>query len=89
MILRISVISVNLKRQLQSINLRDHILNEIGDFQQLLLTYFDDTVSAGDKQSLLSKICTHISRESHFTAFKRWIIKDDPKLNKEFGKYID
>jgi hypothetical protein len=76
-------------KKLESANLRNHILNEIKDFQKLLLDYFNDTVSVEEKQSLLSKICTHINRESHFTAFKRWIIKEDPKLNKEFGKYID
>jgi uncharacterized protein (TIGR02646 family) len=76
-------------KKLESVNLRKCILNEIEDFQQLLLTYFDDTISEERKQSLLSKICMHIGRESHFTAFKRWIIKEDPKLNKEFGKYID
>ncbi|MDR0603116.1 MAG: HNH endonuclease [Bacteroidales bacterium] len=76
-------------KKLESANLRTHILNEIGDFQQLLLTYFNDTVSVEEKRLLLSKICDHISRESHFTAFKRWIIKEDPKLNAEFGEYID
>ncbi|MDR1022206.1 MAG: HNH endonuclease [Prevotellaceae bacterium] len=76
-------------KKLESANLRTHILNEIKDFQQLLLSYFSDTVSAEEKRLLLSKICTHISRESHFTAFKRWIIKEDPKLSKEFEKYID
>jgi hypothetical protein len=75
-------------KKLESANLRNLILIEINDFQQLLLDYFN-TVSVEEKQSLLSKICTHISRESHFTAFKRWIIKGDPKLNKELGKYID
>ena len=76
-------------KKLESANLRSCILNEISDFQQLLLSYFDDTISAEEKHLLLSKICTHISRESYFTAFKRWIIKEDQKLNAEFGKYFD
>jgi hypothetical protein len=48
-----------------------------------------ERLKAEEKQSLLSKIGSHISRDSHFTAFKRWIIKDDPKLNRKFGEYID
>jgi uncharacterized protein (TIGR02646 family) len=76
-------------KKLESANLRNCLLNEIGDFQQRLLEYFNDSISAEEKQLLLSKIGAHISRESHFTAFKRWIIKEDPKLNMEFGKYID
>jgi hypothetical protein len=76
-------------KKLESANLRNHILDEIKDFQQLLHTYFYDIVSAEEKQVLLSKIRTHISRDSHFTAFKRWIIKEKPMFNEEFGEYID
>ncbi|MDR2496620.1 MAG: HNH endonuclease [Tannerellaceae bacterium] len=76
-------------KKLESANLRKQILDEISEFQQLLLDYFSDTVSAEKRQLLSSKICLHISRESAFTAFKRWIIKGTPKHNIEFGKFID
>ncbi len=35
------------------------------------------------------KIAKHLDRSAHFTAFKRWIIRDNEEMNAEFGRMID
>ena len=63
------------------------LIDEVFDFQKYLLDYFK-TDSEEDKNYFLIKIKNHISPSSNFTAFKRWIIKDNPELKKEFEQYF-
>ncbi|MCK5853787.1 MAG: hypothetical protein KAG56_01110 [Sulfurovaceae bacterium] len=39
-------------------------------------------------EHFLIKIKEHLSNQSAFTAFKRWIIRDNQALNREFQQYI-
>ena len=71
-------------KKLESANLRKHLFNEIEVFQTLLQD-FQKTKSENSKNAIL----VHINRASSFTAFKRWIIKDSPKLKMEFEQYFD
>jgi len=74
---------------IESANLRNRLLGEIMEFQRLLFDYFTDTNSEEQQQYFLRKIRAHINRASNFTAFKRWIIKENPRLRKEFEQYFD
>ncbi|MDR3244799.1 MAG: hypothetical protein LBT50_00015 [Prevotellaceae bacterium] len=74
---------------IESANLRNCLLNEIIEFQSLLCNYFKAANSDEEQQYFLKKIRSHINRASNFTAFKRWIIKDNPRLRKEFEQYFD
>lgn len=73
------------QKTLESSNLRDLLLKEILIFQRLLFEYLENE----DKEYFLIKIKEHLSNRSSFTAFKRWIIKDNDYLKNEFGQYIE
>jgi uncharacterized protein (TIGR02646 family) len=68
---------------LESSNLRAKLLKEIREFQELLFNY-DDMEDEDD----LKKIKFHLSNKSSFTAFKRWIIRDNQYLKTKFEQYI-
>jgi uncharacterized protein (TIGR02646 family) len=76
-------------KTIESSNLRDKLLDEIMEFQAHLKDYFRDTNSEEDRQYFLIRIRGHLDRGSNFTAFKRWIIRDNNRLNQEFGQYVD
>jgi len=77
-----------LKVILNSSTLREWLFKEIEEFQSLLCEYFKDNPEK-EKQNLLIKIQAHINRASNFTAFKRWIVKENPRLREKFEQYFD
>lgn len=72
------------QKKLEGSNLRDLLLKEILIFQKLLFEYVENE----DKEYFLIKIKEHLSNRSSFTAFKRWIIRDNDYLRQEFEQYI-
>lgn len=76
-------------KKMEADGLRNKILTEIIDFQQLLLHYFDkDGLREEEKQTLKSQIRRKLNPQSPFTAFKYWIIKGNEKLQQEFGDLL-
>jgi len=76
-------------KKLESANLRNSLLEDIMKFQQLLKDYFEVSEDDNDgKEYFRIKIRNEIGNSSNFTAFKRWIIWDNEKLNEEFGGMI-
>lgn len=71
------------QKKLEGSNLRSLLLKEIRKFQELLFDYEED-----NDDSYLVKIKYELSNKSAFTAFKRWIIRDNKYLKEEFGQYI-
>ena len=71
------------QKKLESSNLRATLLKEITVFQQVLFEYFES-----QDDYFLNKIKYHLNNQSSFTAFKRWIIRDNSVLNNQFSKYI-
>ena len=76
------------QKTLESANLRSLLLKEIRIFQALLFDYEECMDHSEDKEYYLRKIKYHLSNQSAFTAFKRWIIRDNSALKKEFQQYI-
>lgn len=70
---------------IESSNIRKKLLNEILDFQNLLLRYYDEDVEDDEKEIYLKKITAHLKKSSPFTAFKLWIIKDNAIFKQTFG----
>jgi hypothetical protein len=71
------------QKKLESSNLRSALLKEIRVFQDLLFDYEEN-----EDEYFLIKIKYHLNNKSAFTAFKRWIIRDNTYLNNEFQTYI-
>lgn len=74
---------------IESSNLRDKLLDEIIDFRKFLINYFKYGDSEEDREYHLVRIKAHLNKDSSFTAFKRWIIRNNEKLFEIFGEYID
>jgi hypothetical protein len=72
------------QKVLESSNLRSSLLKELRLFQNLLFDYYENE----DNEYFLIKIKEHLSNRSAFTAFKRWIIRDNPTLNQQFKQHI-
>lgn len=75
-------------KKIESANLRNKILAEIIVFERLLKEYYDDNNISEDKEYYLDKIKKHLDSASGFTAFKRWIIRENEVLKSEFEKYF-
>jgi len=71
-------------KTMEAANIRDALLREIQDFQELLFYYFD-LKPFGDKAIVLGRIEGHLDRKSSFTSIKRWIIRDNPSMYAELG----
>ena len=71
------------QKTLEGSNLRSLLLKEIRLFQELLFDYEEDS-----SEIYLVKIKYHLNNKSAFTAFKRWIVRDNKYLKNEFEQYI-
>ena len=76
------------QKTLESANLRSLLLKEIRIFQGLLFDYEENINNDENRDYYSRKIKFHLSNSSAFTAFKRWIIRDNPSLNQEFKPYL-
>jgi uncharacterized protein (TIGR02646 family) len=74
-------------KKLEANNLRAKLLTEIENFQDQLIDYYKPSLDSSDKERLLRKIKSHLHDSSSFTSFKRWIVRDNDRLNQEFGQY--
>ena len=74
---------------IESSNLRQALLQELVEFQALLLGHYADDTEDDEKAFYFKKIIAHLKKSSAFTAFKRWIIKDNPDLMQRFKQYLD
>ena len=71
------------QKKLEGSNLRSLLLKEIRKFQELLFDYEEDNDGV-----YLVKIKYELSNKSAFTAFKRWMIKDNEYLKQKYEQYI-
>lgn len=75
-------------KKLEAGNLRGQLLREIEDYQGRLIDYYE-AHDDHEKQHCLRKIKSHLNAASAFTAFKRQIVKDNPRMFKDFGSYCN
>jgi hypothetical protein len=76
-------------KTIESTNIKKKLLGEILDFQQQLMAYYDESIEDADRKYYFRKIKKHLKKSSAFTAFKRWIIKENTVLRKDFEHYFD
>jgi hypothetical protein len=74
-------------KTIEAANLRSLLLKEIRLFQELLFEYYDETYTAEEKEDIKNKIIRHLRPASGFTAFKRWIIRDNENIRADFEDY--
>ncbi len=75
----------------ESANIRNKISKEIREFSDLLKLYFSNNglFDETEKEKLKLKIIKKLSNSSSFTAFKRWIIREDKVFYQEFQNYLN
>lgn len=66
---------------------RNKLYDEVCDFTNIIQKYMR-TEDIKKKSQLLETIKYGLSNESPFTAFKRWIIRDNQTLKQEFQQFI-
>jgi hypothetical protein len=71
------------QKKLESSNLRAKLIKEIRVFQELIFEYEEI-----GSELLLEKIKFHLNNKSSFTAFKRWMIRDNEYLTSRYKQYI-
>lgn len=76
-------------KEIESANLRDKLSDELASFGELLRDYFKDFYDIDELKGIFAQIKAHLSRKSSFTAFKRSIILNNPKLKQEFEQEFD
>lgn len=76
-------------KTIEASNLRNKILEDIRDFQRYLIDYYTDGFDEDDKANFLSHIKKHLKKSSNFTAFKRWIIRENETMKLDFEQYFD
>jgi hypothetical protein len=76
-------------KQDEAKNIRSTLLKEILDFQDALIQYDDEDTEDHEKEIHLRIIKKHLRKSSAFSTFKRWIIKDNSRLRRDFEQYFD
>lgn len=74
---------------IESDNLRKTLLKELLNFQASLLIYYEEDSEPADREYHLKNIERHLKRSSAFTAFKRWVVKENPIFKEELEQYFD
>jgi uncharacterized protein (TIGR02646 family) len=75
-------------KKIESANIRSKLLLEIKKFQELLFQYDDDGYDQDEIENIKKQIIRHLKPTSNFTAFKRWIIRENSWLQDEFEDYL-
>jgi hypothetical protein len=75
-------------KRIEAGNLRTQLLKEIRRFQDLLFQYDCDDFNDEEKREIKADIVRHLRSSSNFTAFKRWIIRQNDVFRDEFTKFI-
>lgn len=75
----------------ESANIRNKISKEVRKFSDLIKLYFsnDGLFNDEEKEKIKSRIIDKLRDDGSFTAFKRWIIREEPTLFEAFQKYLN
>jgi uncharacterized protein (TIGR02646 family) len=76
------------QKKIESANLRNKLLVEIRKFQDLLFDFYDDTFTSDEQDKIKNEIVRHLRAPSNFTSFKRWIIRENEEISKDFSGFI-
>jgi hypothetical protein len=74
-------------QKIESVNLRKKLIKEVLIFNGHLHDFDDDILPNEYKERSKAQIQGHLSNKSLFTAFKRWIVRDNEHLAEVFGQY--
>lgn len=73
-------------KKLDSKNMRDNLSSQLTEFKRTIIDFLNSTDE--NYEILERKIIDELADTSEYAAFKRCFIKNNPKLNSIFSKYI-
>jgi hypothetical protein len=75
-------------KKIESEMIKDALCEELYKFLITVRSFYESGRSASEKESLRAEIRRFLSPETIFTAFKRWVIKDNVRMLKDFGDLL-
>lgn len=69
--------------------LRKNVFKKYNRFLDLVNQYFDDELTQGAKDEALSRLRVLMSRKQEYSAFIRWVVKEDATLDALLAQHID
>jgi len=75
-------------KKIEAGNLRQKILEEVNYFRYLLEEYQREDLGENYRADLKNEIKRCLSPYAPFTAFKKWIVRDNEMLNNDFSEFI-
>lgn len=76
------------QKVIEAANLRAALLREIRTFNARLDAFKDEGYNSEEREYFKRKITQHLTAKSAYTAFKRWIVRDNAELFAEFAEYL-
>ncbi len=76
-------------RTVEALSIREKVIEEMLDFQSDLREYYLEELTEDEKNTYFHKIRRLLSKESPFTAFKRWYVLERETMREEFEPYFD
>lgn len=75
-------------KKLESANLKKKLIKELHIFNELLKEFYAIDKNSKDREILMNDIKRKLEDDSSFTAFKRWVIRDNEIFREPFGSLI-
>ncbi len=75
-------------KKIEAGNLRQKVLEEVEHFRYLLEEYQHEDLGENYRRDLKNEIKRCLSPYAPFTAFKKWIIRDNEVLHNDFSEFI-
>jgi len=72
------------QKKIEADNLRDQIFKELSKFRQALVLFYDDLEENEEKERAKRIIKRSLKIQAPFTAFKYWIVKENPTFITDF-----
>lgn len=69
--------------------LRKKIFKRYNRFLELVNTYYDDELPKNMQDDALIRLKQLVSKTQEFSAFIRWVVKEDVKLNAVLAQHLD
>jgi hypothetical protein len=75
-------------KQMQADNLRKALARDLRRFHENLDNFYNDDIGEREKIDSKTTIIKLLKPTAAFTAFKKWIVRDNEVLLKDFGEYL-
>lgn len=76
-------------KSLEAEAIREQLKEEMAKFRKNIRVYYDSSTSSIERSNTLLSIKRQLKKSSPFTAFKRWVVRENERLKQDFEQYFD